>query len=812
MKEKEINPRPTTNRENELSRFPHKETELKWSERWYQDKLYRADDSSPKPKYYVLDMYPYPSGAGLHVGHVEGYTASDIVARFKRMNGFEVLHPMGWDAFGLPTENYAIETGRNPHDVTAENIATFKAQCQRSGFSIDWDREIDTSKEDYYKWTQRLFVELFKEGLAYKDEAPANWCPDCVTVIANEQVVGGCCERCSAQVETKRIEQWFFKITDYADRLIEDLDQLDWPESTKIGQINWIGRSEGRNIRFSIIDGDLDDLTVFTTRPETLYGASFIAIAPEHPLVEKLVSDDQRELVNEYASRVIPQTQIERKKTNREKTGVFTGKYVQNPLTGKKLPVWVADYVLMDYGTGTIMGVPAHDERDKDFAEGHDLEIIPVVKPNEEHPDDTGKSVFVAGKHKGQRVEDAIEQLFRDLGDRSEQAVQYKLRDWLISRERYWGAPIPIIHCDQCGDQPVPVDQLPVLLPKDIEDYKPTGIPPLAKSEQFMETSCPHCNGVAKREAKTLDTFVDSSWYFLRFADPHNPNDFASEDLLKRWLPVDFYVGGTEHTVGHLLYARFITKALYDMGYLKFDEPFISLRHPGIVLGPDQRKMSKRWGNVIKPEDVADEFGSDTLRLYEMFMGPLDKSKPWNTRSVTGVRKFIDRVWRLQEKVEESVSETERQLTNTLIANITTAVETGRYNIAVSEFMKYVNGIEEIGNISRDSLEKFLKCFAPFAPFITEEMWMQLKDQYSIHLEQWPKPILTMSEHVTPKVIPIQINGKIRGVVEISSDFTGTEEELRQLIESESKILEKVSGKPVQRIVYIPGKIINIVT
>lgn len=811
MKEREINPRPD-DRESELSRFPHKEVELRWSERWYQDKLYRADDSSPKPKYYVLDMYPYPSGAGLHVGHVEGYTASDVVARFKRMNGFEVLHPMGWDAFGLPTENYAIETGRNPHDVTAENIAIFKAQCQKTGFSIDWDREIDTSKEDYYKLTQRLFLELFKTGLAYKDKAPANWCPDCQTVIANEQVVGGCCERCSSQVETKKIEQWFFKITDYADRLIGDLGQLDWPESTKIGQINWIGRSEGRNIRFSIIDGDLDDLTVFTTRPETLYGASFIAIAPEHPLVEKLVSDDQRESVDDYVSRIIPQTQIERKKTNREKTGVFIGKYVQNPLTSKLLPIWVADYVLMDYGTGIIMGVPAHDERDKDFAEKHNLEIIPVVKPDEEHPNDTGKSVFVAGKYEGQRVEDAIEQLFRDLGDRSEQGVQYKLRDWLISRERYWGAPIPIIHCDQCGDQPIPIDQLPVLLPKDIEDYKPTGTPPLAKSEQFMEVSCPHCNGAAKREAKTLDTFVDSSWYFLRFADPHNPNAFANEDLLKRWLPVDFYVGGTEHTVGHLLYARFITKALYDLGYLKFDEPFTSLRHPGIVLGPDQRKMSKRWGNVINPEDVSDEFGSDTLRIYEMFMGPLDKSKPWNVRSVNGVRKFVDRVWRLQEKMGESVSENERQFTDTLIANVTTAVEAGKYNIAVSEFMKYVNKIEELGNISKASLENFLKCLAPFAPFITEEVWTRLGNQYSIHLEQWPKSVLTTSRHEVPKVIPVQINGKTRGLVEISPDFTGTEEQLRQLIESEDKISSKIPDKPIQRIVYVPGKIINIVT
>lgn len=815
MSKEQLGMQPNNESRKDIFKFPHVEIEMKWMNRWVDDKLYKAHDDSEKPKYFVLDMYPYPSGAGLHVGHIEGYTATDIMARYKRMNGFEVVHPMGWDAFGLPTENYAIQTGINPNQVTSDNVKVFKGECIRSGFSIDWDREIDTSSEEYYKWTQKIFLDLYENGLAYKDEAPVNWCTGCKTVIANEQVQAGCCERCDSAVELKNIEQWFFKTTNYADRLIEDLDGLDWPESTKERQRNWIGRSEGRNIKFPLLEGEaegeLEDVTVFTTRPETLYGASFIAVAPEHPLVNKLVSDDQRESVNEYVSRMVPQTQLERKKLNREKTGVFIGRHVRNPLTDKMLPIWVADYVLMDYGSGVIMGVPAHDARDKDFAEKHNLEIIPVVKPDEENPDDPNKNTFLVGKYEGQRVEDAIEQLHQDLGDKSEEAVQYKLRDWLVSRERYWGAPIPIVHCRQCGDQPVPEDQLPVLLPE-IDDFTPTGIPPLAKSEEFLHATCPNCNGNAERETKTLDTFVDSSWYYMRFADPHNNESLASKNLLKKWLPVDLYMGGSDHATGHLLYARFITKALHDLGKVDFDEPFTTLKHQGMILGEDGRKMSKRWGNVVSPSDVSDEYGSDALRIYEMFLGPLEQSKAWDTKAITGSRRFIERVWQMQQKVqEEQGSEEEVDKTNLLVENVTADIESGKFNTAVSEFMKYINFVDKSGKIGKQSYETFLKTLSPYAPFITEELWERVGNKYSIHQTSWPEHI--EREHAVSRApIPVTINGKLRGTILLPEELGDTEEEIMAFVRSDPKFASQLENLTVKRVIYRQGKIFNIVT
>lgn len=807
--------KPDNEARMDILKFPHVEVEKKWMNRWVDDKLYKANDDSEKPKYFVLDMYPYPSGAGLHVGHIEGYTATDIMARYKRMNGFEVVHPMGWDAFGLPTENYAIQTGINPHQVTSDNVNVFKGECIRTGFSIDWDREIDTSSEEYYKWTQKIFLDLYKNGLAYKAEAPVNWCTGCKTVIANEQVQAGCCERCDSPVESKNIEQWFFKITDYADRLIEDLDGLDWPESTKERQRNWIGRSEGRNIKFPLLEKgvgeEVEDVTVFTTRPETLYGASFIAIAPEHPLVNKLVSDEQRESVNEYVSRMVPQTQLERKKLNREKTGVFTGRHVRNPLTDKMLPIWVADYVLMDYGSGVIMGVPAHDARDKDFAEKHNLEIIPVVKPDEENPDDPNKSTFLVGKYEGQRVEDVIEQFCQDLGDKSEEAVQYKLRDWLVSRERYWGAPIPIVHCGQCGDQPVPEDQLPVFLPE-IDDFTPTGVPPLAKSEEFLHATCPNCNGSAERETKTLDTFVDSSWYYMRFADPHNNESLASKNLLKKWLPVDLYMGGSDHATGHLLYARFITKALHDLGKVDFDEPFTTLKHQGMILGEDGRKMSKRWGNVVSPSDVSDEYGSDALRIYEMFLGPLEQSKVWDTKAITGSRRFIDRVWQMQQKVqEEQGSEEEVDRTNLLVENVTADIESGKFNTAVSEFMKYINFVDKSGKIGKQSYETFLKTLSPYAPFITEELWERAGNKYSIHESSWLRPI-EGERAVTRVPIPVTINGKLRGTISLPEELGDNEEAIMAFVRNDPKFASQLENLTVKRLIYRQGKIFNIVT
>ena len=802
----------------EKSEYKHEQVEFKWMERWYRDNLYRADDNSKKPKWYVLDMYPYPSGEGLHVGHVEGYSASDIVARFKRMNGFEVLHPMGWDAFGLPTENYAIETGEDPKKITKRNINTFKSQCLRVGLGIDWTREIDTSEKNYYKWTQQLFLKLYKKGLAIKVEALANWCPGCQTVIANEQVVEGKCERCDSVVEKRKIKQWVFKITKYADRLIEGLDKLDWPESTKITQKIWIGKSEGAEIDFKIEDKNIS-LPVFTTRPETLEGITFLVMAPDHPLIEKIVSEENKNLVQNYINEVCKKSELERKKAEKSKSGVFTGGFVKNPLTGKKIPIWVSEYVLMDYASGVIMGVPAHDERDFAFAEVHKLPVTPIIKPydketSKEKPYVEDKGVMASGKYQGLDIKEAREKIIEDLGDKARKTIQYKIRDWVVSRERYWGAPIPIVYCEKCGEQPVPESQLPVVLPNDIEDYRPKGIPPLSQSQEFVECVCPKCGGRAERETKTLDTFVDSSWYFMRFADSKNDKEFASQRLLKRWMPVDFYVGGTEHIIGHLLYARFITKVLYDLGHCSFDEPFLKLRHQGIVLGEDNRKMSKRWKNVVSPEDMAKDFGVDALRLYEMFMGPLEMLKLWNTKGVKGIRKFINRVWLLKNQVDRDkfvlLNEAERNLTNRLVYKITNYIETGKYNIAVSEFMKFLNEAENFKKISREFWEKFLLCLAPFTPFVTEELWEQLGNKYSIHLQPWPKIEGVIPEEKS-RLIPVQINGKLKGKIAVDLMSGLTSEDVLDLVKQEKDIYKKISGFKIKKVIYVPGKIVNIV-
>lgn len=784
--------------------FPHAEVEARWRNRWVEDGLYKARDDSDKPKFYVLDMYPYPSGSGLHVGHVEGYTATDIISRYKRMNGFEVLHPIGWDAFGLPTENYAIKTGRDPHEVTAENADIFRDQCVRTGFSIDWSREIDTSSEEFYKWTQQIFLDLFNNGLAYKDEAPVNWCTGCVTAIANEQVKAGHCERCDSPVESREIEQWFFRISSYADKLIEGLDGLDWPESTKEGQRNWIGRTEGVEMQLDLgINGEKID--VFTAEPELFFGVSFIAIAPEHPRLERLTLDDRREQVLSYASTATPQSETERKKQKASK-GVFTGNYATNPLTGARIPIWVADYVLMDENGGAKIGVPAESQKDYDFATAHELSVIPVLASSGFSPDEKR---LIFGKYAGMTQKDARKKVIEDLGEEAKPNVRYKLRDWIVSRERYWGAPIPIIHCEECGDQPVPSDQLPVLLPK-IDDFTPTGIPPLAKSEDFLHAPCPNCNGAARRETKTLDTFVDSSWYFMRFADPHNDNDLANKELLKEWLPVDYYMGGADHTTGHLLYARFIAKVLYDLGRIDFTEPFTTLRHQGMVLGGDGRKMSKRWGNAVNPNDVSAQFGSDTLRLYEMFMGPLEQSKIWDTQAIVGPRRFIEKVWQLQQIVRESGTSGEEEATNTLLANVTTAINSERFNVAVSEFMKYINFIEKSGEIGKQSYETFLRLFAPFAPFITEELWNRAGNPYSIHQSSWPAPIETLAGDEKP--IPILINDKFSGSYFQSEGSVDTDEDIFTLLSTNEELRVKLNGLKIKRVIHKPGKAFIIIT
>lgn len=793
--------------------FPHVEVERKWMNKWVDDKLYKAHDDSEKPKFFVLDMYPYPSGTGLHVGHVEGYTATDIVSRFKRMNGFEVLHPMGWDAFGLPTENYAIKTGEDPQKVTENNANTFRKQCIRIGFSIDWDREIDTSKEEFYKWTQKIFLDLYKNGFAYKAEALANWCTGCKTVIANEQVQAANeriqtahCERCDSPVESKNIEQWFFKITSYSDKLLEGLPNLDWPESTKEGQKNWIGRTEGTELKVNLTatGGNLD---IFMTQPELLYGTSFIAIAPEHPDLDRIITEGKKTEVSGYISSMIPQAMAERKK-QKTNTGVFTGNYALNPLTGEKIAIWVADYVLMDDNGGIRVGVPAESQKDNDFAMSHELPIIPVLEQDGNESNDNKKLLF--GKYKGETQLEARRKILEELGAKAKPTVKYKLRDWLISRERYWGAPIPIVHCELCGDQPVPEDQLPVLLPK-MDDFTPTGVPPLAKSKEFVNTTCPHCNGKAQRETKTLDTFVDSAWYFMRFADPHNDKSMASKDLLRRWLPVDYYVGGADHTTGHLLYSRFIIKALHDLGQVDFDEPFTALKHQGMILGEDGRKMSKRWGNSIVPEVVSDEYGSDTLRIFEMFMGPLEVSKIWDTKAIIGSRRFIDRVWQMQQKVQEGQSLPEGvDRINTLITNVTNAIKSNRFNIAISEFMKYLNFIDQSGKIEKQSYEIFLKLLAPYAPFITEELWERAGNRYSIHQSSWPEPI-KQEKTMNRKTIPVMINGKFKGTILEQEGLGEKDEEILAFLRTDKRFSGQLENINVKKIIYKHGKVINIV-
>jgi leucyl-tRNA synthetase len=769
--------------------FPHIEVEEKWADKWVKDNLYKADDNSEKPKYYVLDMYPYPSGSGLHVGHVNGYTATDIISRYKRMSGFEVMHPMGWDSFGLPTENFAIKTGRDPHEVTNENIDVFKKQCIRMGLSIDWNREIDTSKESYYKWTQKLFLDLYKKGLAYKAEAPVNWCTGCNTVISNEQVLDLKCERCDSPVETKRIEQWFFKITDYAERLINDLDKVNWPENSKLIQKNWIGRTDGYEVFVDIVGSD-KKTKIFTTNLTSLNDATFVVLAPESPLLSDFVTEEYIERINNYVKKIIPQSVIDRKKSSVEKTGIFTGSYIINPITGEKMPVWVADYIQIEFGDGIALGTPSVDKRDKEFAQKYNLKMSATTNKMSES------------------------EIIEILGNSINKKTLYKLRDWLVSRERYWGAPIPIIHCDSCGDVPVPEDQLPVLLPK-LDDFKPTGTPPLAKSKEFLNTTCPCCGGVAQRETKTLDTFVDSSWYYLRFADPRNTNELGNKKLLNKWLPLDYYVGGADHLTGHLMYSRFITKVLYDLGKINFDEPFTNLKHIGMISGKDGKKMSKRWGNSVNPVDLANEFGSDALRLFEMFMGPLEVPKNWNNEGIIGPRRFIDKVWQLKEKVvDQEISAEEIKNLNFLIEKVTSGIESNKFNTVVSEFMKYSNILIDQNEISKKSFETFIKLLAPFAPFITEEIWKQLGHQESIHISSWPEIFKDESQQKETEIL-LMINGRFKGTIldqNWSDDDENINSKILGFIQGDPRFTSDIIEKNIRRVIYKKGKVINIIT
>ncbi|MFA5075838.1 MAG: leucine--tRNA ligase [Patescibacteria group bacterium] len=1019
-----------------MDKYIHQEIEAKWQKYWAKEKINQAP-KSPQKKKYILDMFPYPSAAGLHVGHPEGYTATDIYSRYLRLNGYDVLHPMGWDAFGLPAENFAIKQKVHPQITTDKSVETFRRQIQSLGLSYDWSREIKTSDPAYYKWTQWFFLLLYKNGLAYKKKAKVNWCNSCQTVLANEQVVAGQCERCHNEVVQKDLEQWFFKVTQYADRLLNDLDTIDWPEPIKLMQKNWIGRSEGAELEFAV-RGSLSavrepvKIKVFTTRPDTLFGVTYMVLAPEHGLINNLkLAIKNWEEVEQYIKLAQKKNEIERTDLAKAKTGVeLKGIRAINPATNKEIPIFVADYVLTGYGTGAIMAVPAHDERDYEFAKKFSLPIIEVIKPESlmaASPIESGMAspgayghlssdlaykcwvgtgtMINSGEFDGLTSEEAKKKITQKVGGQLK--TQYKLRDWLVSRQRYWGAPIPMIYCDHCAQKkpkvllthglnahandnwfpwlkeqlensgyevlipilpnasvptiaewvaalqslnfkkedkifivahslsapavcqyiqvtglpieklilvaptgpsqseenwsnmrtagaevnsieaakhfnqakidlvrvkklakeiviylsdndpyiplavekdyqplgarvrifnnrghsnrrvgmlsfpeileefslgsnsglvPVPEKDLPVLLPDDV-DFKPTGESPLVNSKKFHNVKCPVCGAPAKRESDTMDTFVCSSWYYFRYTDPENKKEFASQKEINKWLPVDLYVGGAEHAVLHLMYARFFTKVLYDLGYINFAEPFLKLRNQGMILGEDGQKMSKSRGNVINPDDVVRDFGADSMRLYEMFMGPLEDTKPWSTKGINGVRRFLDKVWLLQEKVTSSKVQGDK-LVHQTIKKVTEDIENMRYNTAISAMMILVNGFQEAKEVSQENLELFLKILAPFSPHLAEELWQTLGHQKSIFCQSWPKydPELVKEEEIT---LVIQINGKMRTNIQVKADISETE--AKELVLVDTKVKSYLTGKEIVKVIFVPGRLINIV-
>jgi len=980
--------------------YDHKTIEKKWQDRWEADRIFEArENGDVSKKRYVLDMFPYPSGVGLHVGHPEGYTATDIYSRYLRMNSFSVLHPMGWDAFGLPAENYAIKSGVHPDESTRKNIETFTRQIKSLGFSYDWSREVNTSDPDYYRWTQWIFLQLYHAGLAYKKNAPVNWCPSCQTVLANEQVVDGACERCGHEVIQKNLEQWFFNITGadpsgknaaYPERLLEHLDSLDWPDPIKHMQKNWIGKSEGAEIVFpivgasnehtnyvllhgyegrpdsnfkpwlkkeleqrgydvqvpalpnpdnpnimeqvayvlehctfdehtillghslggpvalkvvealarpiqkliiaagfiqphfrdharpfektfdwtfdfkkikknagsitylrasndsavpaeqadamrskmggTIIDCEAADdhicgtkepevlsacvpsIKVFTTRPDTLFGATYMVLAPEHPLVRELQSAITNwKKVESYIKKTTSKSQLERTDLNKEKTGIaLEGVFAINPGTGKEIPVWIADYVLSSYGTGAIMAVPAHDERDYEFAKKHALPIVEVIQTKSETPSIESGVLVNSGEFDGMDSEEAQWKITEKVG--GHRTTQYRLRDWLISRQRYWGAPIPIIHCDECGEQPVPEKDLPVVLSDDV-DFKPTGESPLTLSKKFHDVSCPRCGKDARRESDTMDTFVDSSWYFLRYTDPDNKKTFASPKALKAWMPVDTYVGGAEHAVLHLMYARFVTMALFDLGFCPIEEPFATLRNQGLILGPDGQKMSKSRGNVINPDAVVEQLGADTMRLYEMFMGPLEDAKPWDTDGIIGTRRFLERVWAAKDFVAEAyeTAASEKEMKRVLhqtIKKIQEDIESFGFNTAIAQMMIFINTAHTIKQITRDDFETFLKVLNPFAPHLSNELWEALGNKECLEKESWPlyDNALTVADEV---VYTVQVNGKVRGTVTVEID--ADESVVAALAYAQEKAAPYLEGKTIVKQIFVPGRIINFV-
>lgn len=797
--------------------YNHREIEQKWRKNWEANPVNVQDGS--KPKYYCLDMFPYPSGSGLHVGHWRGYVISDVWSRYKMMQGYYLIHPMGWDAFGLPAENYAIKMGVHPSKSTAENVANIKRQINEIAAIYDWDREVNTTDPAFYKWTQWIFVKMFKEGLAYEKQMPINWCPSCKTGLANEEVVDGKCERCGSEVTKKNLKQWMLRITKYADRLLEDLDKLEWPEKVKKMQTDWIGRSYGAEVQFKV-EGKEEIITVYTTRPDTLHGATFMVLAPEHAMASGLATDETREAVEKYIYDASMKSNVDRLQ-DKEKTGVFTGSYAINPLNGAKLPIWLSDYVLADYGTGAIMCVPAHDDRDFEFATKFNIPIIQVIAKDgkeienmtEAYTEASG-TMINSGEWNGMessvlKMEAPV--MIEKMGI-GKKTVNYKLRDWVFSRQRYWGEPIPIVHCEKCGCVPVPEEELPLLLP-DVESYQPTGTgeSPLADITEWVNTTCPACGAPAKRETNTMPQWAGSSWYFLRYVDPKNPDALVDRKIADELLPVDMYIGGVEHAVLHLLYSRFYTKFLYDIGVIGFDEPFKKLFNQGMITGKNGIKMSKSKGNVVSPDDLVRDYGCDSLRMYELFVGPPELDSEWDERGIDGVYRFLNRFYNLvMTNKDLDVKETKElvKVRNKMIYDITQRLEQFSLNTVISGFMEYNNKLIDMsknGGVDKETLTAMVKLIAPFAPHMGEELWRELGNEDSVFHVEWPVADESAMKE-TEVEIAVQMNGKTKTVTTIPADASKDD-----AIAAGKKALEgKLEGTIVKEI-YVPGRIVNIV-
>ena len=848
-----------------MSKYPFSEIEPKWQKFWEENKTFKVSEDEKYPKnkrMYVLDMFPYPSAAGLHVGHPEGYTATDIYCRYLRMNGYNVLHPMGYDAFGLPAENYAIKTGTHPKITTNENINHFTQQIKSLGFSYDWDRCVSTCEPEYYKWTQWIFLQLYKKGLAYEAQTPINWCPSCQTGLANEEVKEGRCERCHSQVTHKTIRQWMLKITDYADRLDKDLDSLDWPESVKLMQHNWIGKSTGAEVTFAVADKDGKptdkNLTVYTTRCDTLFGATYMVVSPEHKIVSEITTAEQKASVEAYIEAAAKKSDLERTDLNKDKTGVFSGSYAINPVNGKLIPIWIADYVLISYGTGAIMAVPAHDTRDWDFAKKFNLPIIEVLKSEV----DVQKQAWTEdGLHvnseflNGLNKEDAINRMLEFLEEKKigKKAVNYKLRDWVFSRQRYWGEPIPLIHCPECGTVPVPEEELPLRLPE-VKSYQPTGTgeSPLAAIDSWVNCKCPKCGGNAKRETNTMPQWGGSCWYYLRYLDPHNQKQFCSPEAEKYWMPVDLYIGGAEHAVLHLLYARFWHKVLYDLGVVSTKEPFQRLVNQGMItsfafqranktlvpvdevekrddgnfyekktgekLEQIVAKMSKSLKNVVNPDDEIKAYGADSVRMYEMFMGPLTMSKPWSTQGIVGIHRFLEKVWAISEKPISDVDISGKLADEKLISARKTFAQTVKkvtadtaslnFNTAISQMMIFINEISKLDSVPKAIWQDFVKILSPYAPHLGEELWHKLGNNESIAYVQWPVVNEDFAKD-EEKTIVVMINGKLRGKFKAAPD--SSDETLRSAAENNEDAKKFLEGKTIVKCVIVKDKLVNFV-